>query len=56
MVQRLGICLAMQEFDILSEKIPFAAEQLSHCATTEPSRLEPVLRNKTSHHDYVHCN
>ena len=30
-----------------SGKIPHAAEQLSPCATTtEPARLEPVLRNK----------
>ena len=30
-----------------SGKIPHAAEQLGPCATTtEPARLEPVLRNK----------
>ena len=54
MVQRLGICLAMQGFDIWSEKIPFAVEQLSPCATTEPSCLEPVLHSERSHHNYVH--
>ena len=34
-------------FEPRSGKIPHAAEQLSPCATTtEPARLEPVLRNK----------
>ena len=42
-----------------SGNIPHAAEQLSSCATTtEPMCLEPVLRNKRSHHNekHVHCN
>ena len=34
-----------------SGKIPHAAEQLGPCATTtEPARLEPVLRNKRGRH------
>ena len=33
-----------------SRKIPHAVEQLSPCATTtEPTCLEPVLRNTRSH-------
>ena len=33
-----------------SGRIPHAAEQLGPCATTtEPARLEPVLRNKRGH-------
>ena len=36
-------------FEPWSGGIPHAAEQLSPCATTtEPARLEPVLRNKRS--------
>ena len=47
--QRLRICLPMQGhgFKPWSGKIPHAAEQLGPWATTtEPARLEPVLRNK----------
>ena len=37
-------------FEPWSGKISHAAEQLSPCAaTTEPARLEPVLRNKRGH-------
>ena len=46
-------------FEPWSGKIPHAVEQLSPCATTtEPVRLEPVLRNKRSHRDEkpTHCN
>ena len=50
MVHRLGICLAVQGFDNWSKKILFAMEQLSPCATAEPSCLEPVLRNQRSPH------
>ena len=47
--QWLRICLPMQGtgFKPWSGKIPHAAEQLALWATTtEPARLEPVLRNK----------
>ena len=48
-VQWLGICLPMQGTWVwaLVRKIPHAAEQLGPWATTtEPVRLECVLRNK----------
>ena len=46
-------------FEPWSRKIPHATEQLSLCATTtEPTCLEPELRNKKSHRNEkpVHCN
>ena len=51
--QWLRICLPMQGthgFKPWPGKIPHAAEQLGPWATTtEPARLEPVLRNKRGH-------
>ena len=63
-MQWISIHVPMQghRFDPWSGKIPHATEQLSPCAkntdpvfqslqaaTTEPTRLEPVLSNKISH-------
>ena len=47
--QWLRVCLPMQGhgFEPWSGKIPHAAERLGPCVTTtEPARLEPVLRNE----------
>ena len=59
-VQWLRIHLPMQgTLEPWSRKIPHAMEQLSpRATTTEPTRLEPVLRNKRSHHNKkpVHRN
>ena len=50
--QWLRVRLPMQGTQVRALVQEDATEQVSPCATTtEPARLEPVLRNKRSHHN-----